>query len=54
MSSVEYGEYKGKKMIILKRNSQDSFPFQFGAGKGALILAHLEEIREFVEQSRKS
>ena len=53
MSNVEFGEYKGKKTIILKRNAQDAFPFQFGASRAALILAHIEEIREFASQNAK-
>jgi len=53
MSSVDYGEYKGKKTIVLRWNEKDPFPFQFGASKAALILNHLEEIREFAEQNKK-
>jgi len=54
MAIVEFGEFKGNKMIILKRNPDDQYPFQFGASKAALILEHIEDIRKFVEQNQKA
>lgn len=53
MAIVEFGEFKGNKMIILKRNPEDKFPFQFGASKAALILEHIEDIKKFVAESGK-
>lgn len=47
---VEYGEFKGNKMIILKRNDTDNFPFQFGKGKAKLIVENYEAIKEFAAQ----
>jgi hypothetical protein len=47
---VEYGEFKGNKMIILKRNDQDNFPFQFGKGKARLIVENFEAIKKFAEE----
>jgi hypothetical protein len=47
---VEYGEFKGNKMIILKRNEQDNFPFQFGKGKAKLIVENYDAIKKFVEE----
>jgi len=38
MVVVEQGEFKGNKLIILKRTAEDNFPFQFGLGKAKLIL----------------
>ncbi|VVB75409.1 Uncharacterised protein [uncultured archaeon] len=48
---VEYGEFKGNKMIILKRNEQDTFPFQFGKGKAKLIVENFDAIKKFVEEN---
>ena len=31
--SVEYGEFKGNKMIKLLTGDEDKFPFSFGKGK---------------------
>ena len=49
MAIVEQGEYKGNAMLILRRNEQDKFPFQFGLAKAKLILECLPDIQEFVE-----
>jgi hypothetical protein len=48
---VEYTEFKGNKMIVLKRNEQDNFPFQFGLNKAKLILENIEAIQEFVDKN---
>ncbi len=50
MSIVEFGEYKGNKLIILKRDENDKFPFSFGKGKARLIVENFEEIKKFVEE----
>ncbi len=50
-SSVEIGEYKGRPIITL--NPGDRFPFSFGVNKAKMILAHLDEIRAFVEKYEK-
>jgi len=47
---VEYGEFKGNKMIILKRNDTDTYPFQFGKGKARLIVENYEAIKSFAEE----
>jgi len=46
---VDYGEFKGNKMIILKKNDDDSYPFQFGKQKAKLIIEHIEAIKDFAE-----
>lgn len=46
---VEYGSYKDNKLIILKRNAEDSFPFQFGKGKAKLIVENFDAIKSFAE-----
>ena len=47
---VEYGEFKGNKMIILKRNPEDNFPFQFGKNKARLIVENFDRIKKFAEE----
>ena len=47
---LEYGEFKGNKLIILKRNEQDNFPFQFGKGKARLIVENIDAIKKFAEE----
>lgn len=48
--TVEYKEFKGNKIITLKRNEQDTFPFSFGKGKAKLIVENFEEIKKFAEE----
>ena len=50
---VDFGEFKGNKMIILKRDDDDSFPFQFGMGKAKLIIANIDEIQKFVNDNQE-
>jgi len=50
MSIVEFGEYKGNRLIILKRDENDKFPFSFGKGKARLIIENFEEIKKFAEE----
>ena len=47
---VDYGEFKGNKMIILKKNETDQFPFQFGKAKAKLIVENFQAIKDFAEQ----
>ncbi len=47
---VEYGEFKGNKVITLKRDENDTYPFSFGKGKARLIVENLEEIKKFAEE----
>jgi hypothetical protein len=48
---VERGEYKGKPLLVLKRNAEDKYPFSFGVSKARLILDNLEEIKKFVAEN---
>ena len=48
---VERSEYKGKPVLIIKRNEDDKYPFTFGMNKARLILDNLEEIKRFVEEN---
>ena len=46
---VDYGEFKGHKMIILKKDDSDQFPFQFGKAKAKLIVEYFKDIKTFAE-----
>lgn len=48
---IERSEYKGKPVIIIKRDENDKYPFTFGLSKARLILDNLEEIKRFVEDN---
>ena len=48
--AVEYGEFKGNKLIKLKREENDPFPFSFGKGKARLIVENFDEIKKFAEE----
>ena len=49
---VEKTEFKGRPVIILKRNEEDRYPFSFGLGKARLILEAIEDIKKFVEENK--
>jgi hypothetical protein len=48
---VERGEFKGKPILVLKRNEEDKYPFSFGLSKAKLIVDNIEEIKKFVEEN---
>lgn len=48
--SIEYKEFKGNKIIVLKRNDQDQFPFSFGKGKAKLIVENFDAIKQFADE----
>lgn len=50
---VERTEFKGKPVLILKRNEEDKYPFSFGVSKAKLILENVEAIKKFVEESQE-
>ncbi|MDD5432154.1 MAG: hypothetical protein PHO70_04105 [Candidatus Omnitrophica bacterium] len=50
---VEFGDYKGKPVMIIRRDENDRFPFSFGLSKAKLILENIEEIRKFVKDNDK-
>lgn len=49
---VEYSEFKGNKMIILKsaQDAEGRYPFSFGKNKAKLIVENFEEIKKFSEE----
>ena len=50
MSMVEFDEFKGNKLIVLKRDENDQFAFKFGKSKAKLIIENFEEIKKFAEE----
>ncbi len=50
MSIVDYGEYKGNRLIILKRDEDDKFAFSFGKTKAKLIVENFDAIKKFAEE----
>ena len=47
---VEYSEFKGNKIITLKRSDDDKYPFSFGKGKAKMIVENYDKIKEFAEE----
>lgn len=48
---VERGEFKGKPILILKRDEEEKYPFSFGLSKARLIIENIDEIKKFVEEN---
>ncbi len=53
MSKVFETEFKGSPLLVLQKDDREAFPFQFGLRKAQLILAHLDDIRTFVQKYAK-
>ena len=51
MGKVEFTEFKGNKIIQLKRNDEDAYPFSFGKTKAKLIVENFDEIKKFAEEA---
>lgn len=47
VDSVEYGEFKGNKIISL--NPASGYGFSFGKNKAKLIVKFYDEIKKFAE-----
>ncbi len=50
---IERSEFKGKPVLIIKRDENDKYPFAFGLSKARMILDNIEEIKRFVEDNTK-
>jgi hypothetical protein len=48
----ETGEYKGNKLVVLKRSEDDKYPFRFGYLKAMLILEHVDDIKKWVKENK--
>lgn len=53
MADISRTEFKGKPVLVIKRDADDKYPFSFGMAKAKLILENLEEIKRFVEDNSK-
>ncbi len=51
---VERTEYKGKPILVLKRDEEDKYPFSFGLSKAKLIVEHFEDIKKFVDEQSET
>ncbi|MBU1997906.1 MAG: hypothetical protein ABIG46_08160 [Candidatus Omnitrophota bacterium] len=51
---VERSEFKGKPLIVLRRDEEDKYPFSFGMSKAKLIIENIDEIKKFVEENTSS
>jgi len=51
MVIIERSEFKGKPMLVIKRDENDKYPFSFGLAKAKLILENLDAIKKFVEEA---
>ena len=47
---VEYSEFKGNKIITLKRDENDKYPFSFGKTKAKMIVENFDDIKVFAEE----
>ena len=53
--ATKMGEFKGNKTITLfdeGSETSEKYPFSFGLNKAKLILANIEDIKKFVEESK--
>jgi hypothetical protein len=50
---VEFDDYNGNPVIILKRDENDAYPFRFGIRKAELILENIDKIKKFVKDNTK-
>jgi len=50
---VEFDNYNGNPVIILKRDENDAYPFRFGLRKAELILENLDDIKKFIKENKK-
>ena len=49
MATIEFREFKGNKILVIKRNEEDQYPFSFGKSKAKLIVENFEAIKSFAE-----
>jgi len=50
---AERSEFKGRPILVLKRNEEEKFPFSFGLAKAKMIIENIEEIKKFVAENEK-
>ena len=50
MGVVEFEDFKGNAMIVLKNDADDRYPFKFGIGKARKVVANYDAIKKWVEE----
>lgn len=50
---IERSEFKGRPVLIIRRDENDKYPFTFGLSKARLILENLDEIKRFVQDNEE-
>lgn len=50
---IERSEFKGKPIMVIKRDENDKYPFSFGVAKAKMIMENLEEIKKFVRENEQ-
>jgi hypothetical protein len=48
---VSESEFKGNKMLVMKKSPDDKFPLQFGLGKAKQIMDNIAAIEEFLRKN---
>ena len=48
--TVEFGEFKGNKVLTIRRDESDRYPFTFGKAKARMIVENFDEIKKFAEE----
>lgn len=47
---IEFGEFKGNKVMTIRRDENDRYPFTFGKGKAKMIVENFDAIKKFAEE----
>ncbi|MBN2881390.1 hypothetical protein JXM83_05045 [Candidatus Woesearchaeota archaeon] len=50
---VEFGEFKGNKVMSLKRSEEDRYGISFGIAKAKLIIENIDAIKQFIAENDK-
>jgi len=48
--TTSFDEFKGKKVIIIKRDDADQYPFSFGKANAKKIVENFKAIKAFAEE----
>lgn len=49
----EITEFKGNKVIQLKKDEEEKYPYSFGKKKAKLIVENYEAIKKFAEEAEE-
>ena len=50
---IEESEFKGNKVLVLRNQADDKYPFTFGLAKAKMILEAIDDIKAFVAKNDK-